>query len=59
MKKRYIVELSAEERECLEALVDDARQVALRRRHSQILLLVDQAKYGSSLGDSEAAEQVG
>ncbi len=59
MKKRYIVELSAEERECLEALVDDARQAALRRRHSQILLLVDQAEYGSSLSDSEAAEQVG
>jgi hypothetical protein len=59
MKKRYIVELSAEERECLEALVDDTRQAALRRRHSQILLLVDQAEFGSSLTDSEAAEQVG
>jgi len=36
MKKRYIVELSTEVRECLEALVDDARQTAPRRRHSQI-----------------------
>ena len=59
MRKRYIVELSCEERDCLEALVDDRRQAALRRRHSQILLLVDQGDYGPSFTDSEAGEQVG
>ena len=57
MKKRYIVKLSAQERECLEAIIDDDRQAKLRRRHSQILLLVDEGEYGSSLTDVEAAEQ--
>lgn len=58
MKKLYIVELSAEERECLEAIVDDGRQAKLRRNHAHILLLVDQGEYGSSLTDVEAAEEV-
>ena len=58
MKKRYIVELSAEEREHLEALVDDARQAKARRRHAQTLLLVDEGEYGPSLTDVEAAELV-
>jgi len=58
MKKRYIIELSTEERECLEAIVDDVRQAKLRRNHAQILLLVDQGEYGSSLTDVEAAEEV-
>lgn len=57
MKKRYIVELSAEERESLELIVDDARQAKLRRNHAQILLLVDQGEYGASFTDLEAAEQ--
>lgn len=59
MKKRYIVELSAKERESLELLVEDGRQAKLRRSHSQILLLVDEGEYGPSLTDSEAADQVG
>ena len=58
MKKRYTVGLSVEERECLELIVDDARQAKLRRNHAQILLLVDQGEYGASLTDVEAAEQV-
>ncbi len=58
MKKRYIVELSSEERECLEVIVADGRQAKLRRNHAQILLLVDQGEYGLSLTDVEAAEEV-
>lgn len=59
MKKRYIVELTAEERDGLEALVNDSRQARLRRRHSEVLLLVDEGEYGPALIDVEAAEQVG
>jgi len=58
MKKRYIVRLSDEERECLGAIVKDARQAKLRRRHSQVLLLVDEGEQGPCLTDSEAAEEV-
>ncbi len=58
MRKRYIVSLSAEERECLEDIVDNDRQAGLQRRHSQVLLLVDEGEYGPSLTDTEAAEQV-
>jgi len=58
MKKRYVVNLSVEERECLEAIVQDGRQAQLRRRHSQVLLWVDQGKYGPALTDVEAAEEV-
>lgn len=58
MKKRYIIELSTEERECLELIVDDSRQAKLRRNHAKILLLVDQGKHGSCMTDVEAAEEV-
>lgn len=57
MKKLYVVELSAEERECLEVIVDDVRQAKLRRTHAQILLMVDQGEYGTSMTDLEAAEE--
>ena len=57
MKKRYIVELSTKERECLELIVDDSRQAKLRRNDAKILLLVDQGKHGSFMTDVEAAEE--
>ena len=38
--------------------MDDGRQAALRRRHAQIVLLVDEGEYGFSLTDTEAAEPV-
>jgi transposase len=59
MKKRYVVRLSAEEREQLEDLVNRGREAAYRRRHAQILLLADEGEQGSSLMDREVAERVG
>lgn len=59
MKKRYVVRLSAEEREQLEDLVNRGRETAYRRRHAQILLLADEGEQGCSLMDREVAERVG
>jgi hypothetical protein len=59
MKKRYVVRLSAEEREQLEDLVNRGREAASRRRHAQILLLADEGEQGSPLIDREVAERVG
>nr|VFK04302.1 MAG: Homeodomain-like domain-containing protein [Candidatus Kentron sp. H]VFK07928.1 MAG: Homeodomain-like domain-containing protein [Candidatus Kentron sp. H] len=59
MQKRYVVRLSAQERENLEGLVNRGREAAYRRRHAQVLLLVDEGEHGKSLIDREAAEQVG
>ena len=59
MKKRYVVRLTAEERERLEGLVNRGREAAYRRRHAQILLLVDEGEHGGRLIDREVAERVG
>lgn len=59
MKKRYVVKLTSEERERLDAVVNHGRQAALRRRHAQILLLTDEGEHGPSLSDQQSAERVG
>ena len=59
MKKRYVVRLTAEERERLEGLVNRGREAAYRRRHAQILLLTDEGEQGSGLIDREVAGRVG
>ena len=59
MKKRYVVRLSAEEREQLQGLVNRGREAAYRRRHAQVLLLVDEGEHGQGLIDREVAERVG
>jgi len=59
MKKRYVVRLSAEEREQLENVVNRGREAAYRRRHAQILLLADEGEQGSHLIDREVAERIG
>ncbi len=59
MKKRYVVRLSAEEREQLQGLVNRGREAAYRRRHAQVLLLVDEGEHGEGLTDREVAERVG
>lgn len=58
MKKRYVVRLSAEEREQLEDLVNRGREAAYRRRHAQILLLADEGEQGSHPIDREVAERL-
>ena len=44
MKKRYVVKLTAEERDHLTSLVKRGREAACRRRHAEILLLVDEGE---------------
>ena len=59
MKKLYIVDLSATEREELTDLVEKGTVAAYRRRHAQILLLADQGEQGPALRDTEIAREVG
>ena len=59
MKKRYVVKLSSKEREQLEGLINRGREAAYRRRHAQVLLLVDEGKQGPALTDKDAAERAG
>ena len=58
MKKRYVVRLTVEERERLEGLVNRGREAAYRRRHAQVLLLVDEGEHGERRIDREVAERV-
>jgi hypothetical protein len=57
MKKRYVVILTEQEREDLTAIVTVGKAAAAKRRHAQVLLLVDQGEFGPALKDSKAAEQ--
>ncbi len=59
MRKRYIVKLTSDERQRLEGLINRGREAAYRRRHAQVLLLVDEGEDGPGYIDREAAEQAG
>ena len=59
MKKHYVVRLSVEERQVLHGLVHHGREAAYRRKHAQVLLLVDEGEYGPGKIDREVAENVG
>lgn len=59
MKKRYVVKLTSEERDQLKGLINRGREAAYRRRHAQVLMLVDEGKHGPGLFDKDAAERTG
>lgn len=59
MKKRYVVKLTLEERDQLADLINRGREAAYRRRHAQVLMLVDEGAYGPGCVDKDVAEQVG
>ena len=59
MKKKYIIRLSAEERQNLTDLVRKGKVAAYRRTHAQILLFTDEGELGPGLQDKEAARRVG
>lgn len=59
MKKRYIVRLTIEERTRLVGLIKRGREAAYRRRHAEVLLLVDEGKHGPKQADSAVAERTG
>lgn len=58
MKKLYVVRLTEEERGRLHDLVHKGRVVAYRRRHAQVLLLVDQGEHGPGHPDRVVAERM-
>lgn len=49
MKKRYVVKLTSEERDHLKGIINRGREAAYRRRHAQVLLLVDDTRALSSM----------
>ena len=59
MKKRYVVKLTTDERDQLEDLINRGREAAYRRRHAQVLLLVDEGEQGPGYFDKDAAGQTG
>ena len=56
MNKKYIVELTSEERAALRNVINAKRIAAHKRRHAQMLLKIDQGPKGSGWPDTKAAE---
>ena len=56
MKKKYVVELTTEERSQLQAVIRAKRMAAHKRRHAQMLLKVDQGREGPGWSDAAVAE---
>jgi transposase len=54
--KKYIVELTREERKRLRGLVNDGKIAGYRIKRASILLKADQGKHGPSWKDEEIAE---
>ena len=59
MRKCYVVKLTYDERDQLENLINRGREAAYRRRHAQVLLLVDEGEHGPGFSDKDAAERTG
>lgn len=59
MKKRFVVKLTLDERSRLEGLIKRGREAAYRRRHAEVLLLVDEGEHGPKLIDRVVAERTG
>lgn len=59
MPKKYIVELTSEERSHLERLQKEDRVPSYRRKHAHILLLADQSPDGPAWTDKNIAQAVG
>lgn len=54
--KKYVVELTTEERSQLRAIVDADHRAAHKRRHAQMLLKADEGPNGPAWTDAEIAE---
>lgn len=59
MKKRYVVKLTSDGRDRLEGMINRGREAAYRRRHAQILMLVDEGEHGPGFFDKDAAGRTG
>ncbi len=56
MKKKYIVELTAEERSQLKNIINAERMAAHKRRHAQMLLKLDEGTDGPGWSDAAVAD---
>lgn len=54
--KKYIVELTSQERSQLEGVIHADRMAAHKRRHARMLLKADQGPAGPAWGDEQIAE---
>lgn len=59
MEKKYVVELTAEERQQLEGMVKKGKALARKIQHAQILLKADQGVLGPGWRDEEIARASG
>jgi len=59
MDKKYVVELTSEERKQLTAMIQKGKTAGYKIRHAQILLRIDQGKQGSCWSDGKVAEAFG
>jgi hypothetical protein len=59
LKIKYVVRLSAEERQELEEVLRKGKAAAQRRQHAQILLKVDEGPLGPAWTTERTAESVG
>jgi hypothetical protein len=57
--KKYIVELTTEERSQLNAIVQADRMAAYKRRHAEMLLATDQGPNGPAMKDADIAAAFG
>ena len=59
MNKKYVLMLTAQEREELETIANKGSDKAVRRRRARALLLTDQSEAGPAWPDVDVAEAVG
>lgn len=57
--KKYVVELTSQERKQLEALVKKGKVAGYKIRHAQMLLKADQGKQGPEWPDTQIAQAFG
>ena len=57
--KKYIVELTSEERKQLTTLIQKGKTAGYKIRHAQMLLKIDQGRQGPGWSDGKAAEAFG
>ena len=56
MAKKYLVELSKEERKALKTILDADRAAKHKKQKARVLLKIDQGKFGPAWTDEKAAE---
>lgn len=57
--KKYVVELTSEERIQLTAMINRGKTAGYKIRHAQMLLKIDQGKHGPGWSDGKTAEAFG